>query len=86
MSDCFDHEADAWDSLEFGREDEPDACGGDWYGPRRVTCRYCDEEGFVWTKTEHGWRLFKKGEIHSCSAFHVLKGLKNHEQVPAPHQ
>ena len=65
MSDTFDHEADAWDSLLF-YDDEADDIP---YRMRRksITCKYCSKTGFAWKQTPNGWRLVDmKGTIHSC--------------------
>lgn len=58
MSDTFDHEGDAWASLDW---DDPDV-----WAPHPKTCKYCGEKGFYWKQTPNGWRLAKKGEIHTC--------------------
>jgi len=32
-----------------------------------ITCKYCNETGLHWEKTEKGWRLFEdEGQMHSC--------------------
>ena len=66
MSDIFDHEADAWDSLNDGF-DEP----SNW-APKPVTCRYCGEKGLRWKKLNEGWRLHSYDSkvvglvLHAC--------------------
>ena len=63
MSDTFNHEADAWDSLEHG----------DPASYRTPACRYCKSEAVYWR--EHysmdgrsRWRLFddKSNRLHDC--------------------
>lgn len=61
MSDTFDHEGDAWDSMEDYYND------GD--GPRyreSPSCKRCGEKGLSWRETPYGWRLFKVGQRHVC--------------------
>lgn len=50
MSDTFDHEADAWDSLNDGY-DEPN------YSPKSITCKRCGEKYLKWKQLPQGWRL-----------------------------
>jgi len=82
MSDTFDHEADAWDSLLFGQDADGEFISWDSPRSRRIvrwgyipkppqpkTCRYCGERGLWWTNTDRGWRLAKGGAIHTCSAY-----------------
>lgn len=59
MSDTFDHEGDAWDSLMW--DDTPT----NW-APKPKTCKHCGERGLYWKQTPQGWRLAKKGEVHNC--------------------
>jgi hypothetical protein len=59
MSDTFDHEGDAWDSLLFGEDD------GYWSGQsfyaRAVTCRNCGTTGLQWSAGDGSWYLYKPG-------------------------
>jgi hypothetical protein len=67
MSDTFDHEGDAWDSLLFGEDD------GYWSGQsfyaRAVTCRNCGTTGLQWSAGDGSWYLYKPGTgRHVCLA------------------
>ena len=34
-----------------------------------ATCKYCNGDGFYWSDTQWGWRLFdSKGEQHMCKS------------------
>ena len=49
MSDCFDHAADAWDDLLFGRSaDEWE--DGIPFGPSLKTCTHCGTKELHWQK------------------------------------
>ena len=71
MSDCFDHEADAYDSLLNGADEEPD---GYWSGslyrsmrPTAKTCNRCGAARLHWVKTKDGYRLFgADNKRHVC--------------------
>jgi hypothetical protein len=64
MSDIFNHESDAWDSLLFG--DEP----VNFY-PKPITCRRCGERGLSWKKLDEGWRLHKYDKDQIKLVLHV---------------
>lgn len=77
MSDCFDHESDAWDSRIDGLDSEEPYISSyyNYYHnsashkkkSKKVKCKLCGKKKLHWTKTENGWRLkTKKGKIHSC--------------------
>lgn len=52
MSDIFDHEADAWDSLN---DDYWEPIN---YTPKSVTCKYCGLKRLKWKQLSDGkWRL-----------------------------
>lgn len=59
MSDIFDHEGDAWDSLIYNEEPN------NWY-PKPKKCKYCGKPGLYWKETKSGWRLFDRGNMHVC--------------------
>jgi len=76
MSDCFDHEGDAWDSLfEYGFYSD-DVCSpyGKSVNPK---CNRCGSTDVYWSQNEDGdWRLYEDGKriqpgnrkmLHSCS-------------------
>ena len=75
MSDTFDHEADAWDDLLFGRSADE---GYGWtrsrsrprsnYYQRRVMCRYCGSTDVRWVQKNGHWVLFSMtpGVVHRC--------------------
>lgn len=71
MSDTFDHEGDAWDSLN----DEADSDG--YWGvyrpsrssePRRTTCDRCGATDVRWRQQTGKWVLFslQAGVVHTC--------------------
>ena len=74
MSDCFDHESDAYERMLNGEGDEPD--GYLWSSsPRRTlrasvkTCTNCGVGGLHWQSTRQGWRLFEPdGKPHTCAS------------------
>jgi hypothetical protein len=75
MSDCFDHAADAYDDLCFGRTSD-EGTRGDPYrssksdyngGPARYkTCKYCGATGLRWKQIEGLWKLCVGGIPHQC--------------------
>lgn len=73
MSDTFNHEADAWDSLNDEWE------GGSYYHPKSVKCKRCGEAGLKWKQHPSGkWWLSKyvKGEgmeWHKCLFYNVMQ-------------
>jgi len=66
MSDIFDHEADAWGSLEFGEDDSPTN-----YYPKKIKCKYCKATDVTWIRIGIHWRLFDKSKKlpHICDAY-----------------
>ena len=63
MSDTFNHEADAWDSLLF--HDEPHE---ELTFPK--SCRYCGAGGLWWAARGRLWRLVDEaGVVHTCSKY-----------------
>jgi|PlaIllAssembly_1097288.scaffolds.fasta_scaffold08688_6 hypothetical protein len=56
MSDTFDHEADAWDSLLL-EDPEYSSYGGIYFGYSDKVCKYCGKTGLRWIETEDGFRL-----------------------------
>jgi hypothetical protein len=70
VSDCFDHEGDAWCSLE----DFYNGGGPHPNWPRLVTCNRCGAKGLVWGKVHNrktGYQLMNDdGEPHAstCNA------------------
>lgn len=77
MSDTFDHEGDAWDSLN-DLEDQD----GSWFGypvqslmPRAApTCKRCGMRDLKWRWMDCGWRLYENERVeynrlkeHNCS-------------------
>lgn len=80
MSDCFDHEADAWDDLERRGFDDFDDQGGYGIpvlasGSKPITCNRCGQKGLRWYKTPQGWRTANATTLHVCDPIKV-KGLK----------
>lgn len=65
MSDTFDHEGDAWASLEW--DDTPTT----WY-PKPKMCNYCGAKNLFWKNTPQGWRLAKGGQVHKCPSYNVM--------------
>lgn len=63
MSDTFNHEADAWDSLLFTDQcNEPSN-----YGMHEKTCRHCQTSGLMWGIHHGRWRLFDPNYgLHIC--------------------
>jgi hypothetical protein len=78
MSDTFDHEGDAWDSLLFGQDADGEYISWDsrdahrivswssYKAPQPKTCRACGQRGLYWGQTDRGWRLFNFGREHVC--------------------
>lgn len=69
MSDTFDHEGDAWDSLE-GRDYWDGDDGPRYYrspGPSLAHCRKCGAL-CAWRLDTSGWRLYQDGGPHQCIA------------------
>lgn len=63
MSDTFDHDAEAWDSLLFC---DDDAGAHPQYRP---ACRSCGQTAVTWRLTGAGWRLVSTGTgmLHRCA-------------------
>lgn len=91
MSDCFDHEGDAWESLEDAlmHSDEPSP----YYRPysysrrdprtqpkkKKVTCAFCGKKKLRWRflLATGSWRLVtKKGKQHFCQEYLIKKRKK----------
>lgn len=66
MSDTFDHEADAWDSLTWGGNEEPND-----HRVQRLRCKYCASTQVYWNKVDGKWRMFDEGASvpHTCSEY-----------------
>lgn len=66
MSDCFNHEADAWDSLNDESDDRAYSTS-----PKPTTCKYCNTTGVQWIDLNGKWRLFDlaSNKPHTCGAF-----------------
>ena len=67
MSDCFDHEADAWDSYDREYNEGYPSLE---YKPKRNSCKYCGTTGLEWRElSDLGWRLCdtKTGHAHNCT-------------------
>ena len=86
MSDTFDHEADAWESLDW---DFSDSGVDRYFGPyarRRAFkyCNYCGENNLHWAKTDRGWRLHDAGNVvHSCGKYHKRRiNYDEFEKIP----
>ena len=68
MSDTWNHEADAWDSLAYA-----DIYDEDVFYPKLYECKYCHQKGLVWRILNGNWRLYKPinnfltFELHSCA-------------------
>lgn len=63
MSDTFDHEGDAWGSLDDYLNDGD---GPSWRSNGWTTCRHC-RKSVKWTHTAGGWRLTDgKDTLHNC--------------------
>lgn len=71
MSDCFDHAADAYDDLCFGRTYDGDY--EPWqprrysnFVPARRTCKFCGMTDLYWKQIDEKWKLCKDGKAHDC--------------------
>lgn len=67
MSDTFDHEADAWDSLVFhgGRDDNEPVYAR---GPRRIVCAFCGKKNLRWHSQQKQTLVNSDSSIHDCRA------------------
>lgn len=80
MSDTFDHEGDAWDSLDDiyfeGNGEEPD-CGQPMAvrQPKSKSCKHCGATGLRWINTDRGFRLYSDAEqeLHVCEQFRASR-------------
>lgn len=77
MSDCFDHEADAWDDACFGRSAEEGTsyrrCNSAFIQyPRRNHCDFCGEHGLEWAIINGRYKLVDQvtRRIHTCTRRH----------------
>ena len=69
MSDTFDHEGDAWESLMY--DDSPT-----YWKMNKPRCKYCGSKDVIWVIKDKGWRLFNtgtKGELHTCDEYRATK-------------
>lgn len=49
-------------------------------GSEGITCKYCKRSGFIWNKTQAGWRLVTpKGVIHTCNKHPRYAREKSHD-------
>ena len=75
MSDTFNHEADAWESLDNDAfdEDEP----GPWR--RGTVCRRCGSTDVRWRQQGGHWVLFSltPGVVHRCPRDTAESEFKN---------
>lgn len=65
MSDTFNHEADAWDSLLFNDDDD----GMPVYQRQILRCKHCGKSQLNWVKTHTGkWWMWdrKERKWHDC--------------------
>lgn len=71
MSDYFDHAADAYDDLWFGRtydgdyEPKQPRRSTNWFPPLR-TCKFCGMKDLYWRQIEEKWKLCINGKPHIC--------------------
>lgn len=63
MSNTFNHEADAWDSLDWEFDDD---VGDGSSGPLWPRCPICGVSPLQWKATPFGWRLYDQGKPHVC--------------------
>ena len=91
MSDTFDHEADAWDSLSWWDEDDHNYNDQSYsVKPKRTfTCNKCGMKDLFWVETDFGWRLHEKGDRNSAyemygimSVPHTCKEWNIEKDVP----
>lgn len=92
MSDCFDHEADAWESLDRSLDEgfSPFRRGYsiNSFSPRdpntrpkqkKVTCAFCGKKKLRWRflLAYGSWRLVaKKGKQHVCQQYLIKQRRK----------
>lgn len=65
MSDTFNHEADAWDSLDWDY-DEDEGQDGPGNRPWWPRCKTCGAGPLQWRATGYGWRLYDGDKRHVC--------------------
>jgi hypothetical protein len=76
MSDTFDHEADAWDSLLFGQDADGEYISWDSRNAHRIvvsapepkTCNHCGQSGLRWQQVNGFWRLYQGRSEHICGS------------------
>lgn len=68
MSDTFNHEADAWDSLSFfDADDHSESMCQHSGNPYYKQCKRCGAAGLRWGNNGNGYRLFdSRGMLHTC--------------------
>ena len=73
MSDCFDHEGDAYDCqmdmIDRGDWDEYEYRSPSYrsFKPASVTCKYCKNTGLFWSTHGGKWALkTSSGQLHQC--------------------
>lgn len=68
MSDTFDHEGDAWSSLDYEDSfDEFNGGAGAYIPSANKVCRRCGATGLRWCATGKGYRLFNlQWNQHVC--------------------
>lgn len=88
MSDTFNHEAEAWESLDWMTDNEPYRYFDDdeYYAFQKekrtdIVCKNCGEKGFSWSWFNGMWRLAKSGEIHKCT-HGILKNVDKSKFTP----
>ena len=73
MSDTFDHEGDAWGSLDDESDDDYYSPYGKSASPK---CKHCGSTNVYWSEVSGYWRLYEEGKriqpgnrkmLHSCS-------------------
>lgn len=70
MSDTFNHEADAWDSLLFNEDDLDEDVPAYRYPKSNKTCKICGKSGLSWrfSLRKNKWILFDSHTLidHTC--------------------
>lgn len=76
MSDCFDHAADAYDDLCFGRTSMGDGKSPSGYSnaPRTTFCKYCGAWGLRWGNHTGKWKLYSGDQLHVCKPKNLARG------------
>lgn len=75
MSDCFDHEFDAFSDLLDGQTADEGRQYSRYSGTSNngKTCNYCGQHGLKWLSIGGKWRLYDKTEQHICSEYKETK-------------